>query len=199
MIITGCSSVPASPPPTPKPTRGPSFAAPPSAGLRVPPSTQEELVAKSSVVVIGTVSYDEPTTRNIHGRDPSDPSKPDPNFISVGSIYQVNVERYLKGSGGDTLPVVQLESIITNTGRGVNESRRREADFPLTKGTRYLLSLKSHAQAPDLWFGAAEPYRWVLSSGQAKVETPFEGARAMFPDTSEADLVTSVEAFVDGG
>jgi hypothetical protein len=156
-------------------------------------------VGKSSVVVIGTVSSDEPTKRNIHGENQRDPSKPDPNYISVGSMYQVNVERYLKGSGGDTLPVVQLESTITNTGRGVNESRTREADFPLTKGTRYLLFLTPHAQAPDLWYGTAEPYRWVLSSGQATVETLVESARTMFPDTSEADFVASVEAFVSGG
>ena len=149
--------------------------------------------------MIGTVSSDEPTTRNIHGRDPLDPSKPDPNYIAVGSIYQVNVERYLKGSGGDTLPVVQLENTITNIGGRVTESRMQEADFPLTKGTRYLLFLKPHGQAPDLWFGTAEPYRWILSSGQAKVETPSEGARTTFPDTDEAGLVASVEAIISGG
>jgi hypothetical protein len=167
--------------------------------LHVPPSTLEELAAKSSVVVIGTVSSDEPTTRNIHGRYPGDSSRPDPNYIGVGSIYQVDVERYLKGSGGDSLPVVQFESTITNHNGQMVENPRREADFPLTKGTRYLLFLEPQSEAPDLWFGTTEPYRWVLSSGQATVETLVESARAMFPDTSEVDFVASVEAFVDGG
>ncbi|MDP6716611.1 MAG: hypothetical protein QF368_18570, partial [SAR202 cluster bacterium] len=145
---------------------------------------------------IGTVSSDEPTIRNIHGRDPLDPSKPDPNFIAVGSIYEITVERYLKGDEGDSLPVVQLESRITNQRGQMIESRMPEADFPMKKGTRYLLFLRPHGQAPDLWFGHAQPSRWILSSGQARVETPSNFVRANFPDTDEVEFVARVEAAI---
>ncbi|MDP6455468.1 MAG: hypothetical protein QF898_19475 [SAR202 cluster bacterium] len=188
------------PQPTPTNPPTPSVRAAPSAGLPVPPVPLEELIAVSSVIAIGTVSSDEPTIRNIHGRDPLDSSKPDPNFIAVGSIYEITVERYLKGDEGDTLPVVQLESIITNVGGQVTESRRPEADFPMKKGNRYLLFLRPHGQAPDLLFGAARPSRWILSSGQARVETPSNFVRANYPDTTdEVEFVARVEAIVRGG
>ena len=78
-----------------------------------------KLVAHSTLIVIGTTSDAEPRVERIPGRLPSDPSKPDPNYTMIGNVYEVEVERYLKGSGDTTLPVIQsigYEAIIPGPG-----------------------------------------------------------------------------------
>ena len=167
--------------------------------LYVTSTSLEDLAARSSIIAIGAVGTGQPTIRQIQGRDPNNPSKPDPGFIGVGSVYQVAVERYLKGSGDNTLSVVQFESVIRDHRGQMKELRRREADFPLTQGTRYLLFLRPQAQAPDLLIGTAQPARFVLSSGLARVESPAEDMARLFPDSSEADLIARVGNIVNGG
>ena len=66
-----------------------------------------KLVAHSTLIVIGTTSDTEPREERVPGRLPSGPSKPDPNYTMIGNVYEVQVERYLKGSGDTTLPVIQ--------------------------------------------------------------------------------------------
>ena len=174
-----------------------------SAGINhasfVTSASLEDLTAKSSIIAIGTVRAGKPTIRHIQGGDPDNSSQPELGFVGVGSVYQVNVERYLKGNGDGTLPVVQFESIIADHQGQMIQVRTREADFPLNKGTRYLLFLRPQAQAPDLLIGTAEPSRFVLSSGLARVETPADGLEVLFPDSSESDLVARVENIVNGG
>ena len=60
-----------------------------------------KLVLNSTVIAIGTVPNDEPESIRVQDRS-------NPSVQSVGSGFTVQVERYLKGSGDDTIPIVQF-------------------------------------------------------------------------------------------
>ena len=66
-----------------------------------------KLVAHSTLIVIGETPPNDPREERIQGRDPNDPSRPDPNYATIGNVYDIRVERFLKGSGDETLSVVQ--------------------------------------------------------------------------------------------
>lgn len=159
----------------------------------------EGLVSQSSAVVIGTVISTTPTRLEIPGRLPSDPSQPDPNYTGVGQVYEVRVERSLRGTEATTIRVVQFESSIVSIGGQVREVESESARFPLTFGTRYMLFLTPQGQIPGLWLGTAQPFRFVLSDGIARAESPAGQIRSLFPDRPESVLVSEAERVIQGG
>lgn len=162
-------------------------------------SSVEDLVGRSSLVVIGTVASTGPERREIPGRLPSDPTQIDPNYTGVGQIYEIEVERYLKGTGGTTIRVVQFEGSIVSLGGQVREIQSESAGHPLTSATRYLLFLIPQGQVDDLWLGTAQPFRFALSSGLAKAESPEGGIPDLFPNRSESTLISEVETILTRG
>ena len=159
----------------------------------------EGLVSKSSVVVIGTVASSSPTRLEIPGRLPSDPSQPDPNYTGVAQVYEVMVERSLKGAEATTIRVAQFESSIVSIGGQVREVQSESASFPLTPRTRYMLFLTPQGQIPGLWLGTAQPFRFALSDGLARAESPDGQILGLFPIRSESALVSEVETVIQGG
>ena len=164
-----------------------------------------KLVAHSTLIVIGTTSNAEPREERIPGRLPSDPSKPDPNYTMIGNVYEVEVERYLKGSGDTTLPVIQsigYEAIIPgpgNTPGRLTQGRDTPPHLLLGKSSRYLLFLSEQGDdAPGLWMGAVHPYKFLMSDGRAKVESPVGTLDGAFPDRTEAEFVSLVESLITG-
>ena len=94
---------------------------------------------------------------------------------------------------------MQSEGSIVSTGGQIREAQWKSADYPLKTGTRYLLFLIPQGQVPDLWLGTAQPFRFALSDGLAKSESPDGRIEEMFPDRLESDLVSEVETVINGG
>ena len=146
-----------------------------------------KLVANSSVIVIGTVPNVEPDALRV--QDQSNAS-----VQAVGSGFNLHVERYLKGNGGDTIPVIQFTG-LDYTDRGqARQMRDENTNLLLGKGSRYLLFLKENETYPDYWSGPAHPYKFLLKDGRARVESPVGDLRGAFPDHSEAEFISSVES-----
>ena len=124
-----------------------------------------KLVANSTVIVIGTLPHNEPDTVRVQDQSAA-------NVQAVGSDFNVQVERYLKGSGSDTIPVVQFYG-LDYTDRGqARQARDTNANLLLGKGNRYLLFLKENSSLPGYWSGTVHPYKFLLKDGRAKVESP---------------------------
>ena len=106
----------------------------------------------------------------------------------------MQVERYLKGRGGDTIPVVQFYG-LDYTDQGVpRQARDTNEDLLLGKGDRYLLFLRENGSYPGYWIGTAHPYKFLLTGGQAKVESPVGDLDGAFPEQSESEFIDSVES-----
>ena len=161
--------------------------------------TVDELVSRSTVVAVGTITSGPPRRVEIPGKLPGDPSRPDPNYTGVARVYEVAVERYLKGSEDATIEVVQFEGSIVPLGGQVREVQWKSASYPLGAGNRYLLFLIPQGQVPNLWLGTAQPFRFVLSAGMAKAESPAEGILDAFPNKTESALISEVEAIISLG
>ena len=163
-----------------------------------------KLVAHSTVIVIGMTSDEDPREERIQGRDPNDPSMPDPNYATIGNVYDIRVERYLKGSGDETLSLVQptgYEAFVSgppNTPGTLTRGRDTTPNLLLQKSNRYLLFLRENEHAPGLWMGTVQPYRFVLSGGTASVESPVTSLDREFPDRTEMALVGFVESLIAG-
>ena len=163
-----------------------------------------KLVAHSTLIVIGTTSGAGPREERVPGRLPDDPSKPDPNYTMIGNIYEVEVERYLKGDGDPTLPVIQsigYDALVPgpgNTPGRLTRGRDTSPNLLLGKSSRYLLFLRDNNHAPGLWMGTAHPYKFLLSDGMAMVESPVGDLEGAFPDRAEAEIVGLVKSLADG-
>ena len=146
-----------------------------------------KLVANSTVIVIGTVPNNEPDSIRSQAHSTA-------NVQAVGSGYNVRVERYLKGSGNDTIPVVQFHGLdFTDRGQA-RQARDTNETLRLGKSSRYLLFLKENGSYPGYWSGPAHPYKFLLKDGRANVESPVGDLSGAFPDQSEADFISSIES-----
>ena len=146
-----------------------------------------KLVANSTVIVIGSVPNNDPDAIRIQDQAA-------PNVQVVGSGFNIQVERYLKGSGDDTIPIVQFYGLdYTDQGES-RQTRDTNEDLLLGKNSRYLLFLIENGSVPGYWMGTAHPYKFLLKGGQAKVESPVGDLRGAFPEQSESDFISAVEA-----
>ena len=130
-----------------------------------------KIVAHSTLIIIGTVAGTDPRAARIPGQLSGDPSRPDPNWTTVAYVHDILVERYLKGSGPGTVPLLLPwghEETVPGTGNepGILVQTSYSArHLHLDKGDRYLLFLTESGHAPGLWTGTAEPYRYLLAAG----------------------------------
>ena len=163
-----------------------------------------KLVAHSTLIVIGETPPNDPREERIQGRDPNDPSRPDPNYATIGNVYDIRVERFLKGSGDETLSVVQpigYEAFVPgppNTPGRITKGRDTTPNLLLQESSRYLLFLRENEHAPGLWMGTVQPYRFTLSGGTARVESPVTSLDTEFKDRTEVELVSLVESLITG-
>ncbi len=167
-------------------------------------NTLGDLVAESSLIVIGTTADAEPREERVPGRLPGDPSKPDPNYTMIGNVYEVAVERHLKGEGDTTLRIIQsigFDAIVPgppNMPDRLTQGRNASPGVRLGKGSRYLLLLKEFEDVPEYWTGTVEPYRFLLKDGRAQVESPVGNVGGEFGSRTEEELVSLVEALISG-
>ena len=163
-----------------------------------------KIVAHSTLVIIGTVADTDPSVERVHGRLSGDPSRPDPNWTTIAYVHDVLVERFLKGDGPDTVPVLVPwghEETVPGTGNAPGTLTQVSYSAPhlyMEKGGRYLLFLTESDHAPGLWTGTAEPYRYLLSEGRGRVRTPARSpVRPFYTRGSEQDLIDRVQAVID--
>ncbi|MDP9372001.1 MAG: hypothetical protein M3Q65_06030 [Chloroflexota bacterium] len=173
------------------------------AGSYITTTSLEDLVARSSIIVVARVSG---TGETINlARDPADPARPDPQYFSGGQVYHVAVQRYLKGEGADSLRVVQPEAFLVNPPATITpaELDRAKAEYqhiPMRAETPYLLFLRPLGGFPaDAQYltGTVHPWRFTVpQGGDARVESPWEGADRAFPIRPSAVLIGQVERLV---
>ena len=206
------AQVPVSPAPTPPVATGPPQRSPVSPQVFPMPMQVSYVTAKSlgalvsdsTLIVIGTTSDAEPREERVPGRLPGDPSKPDPNYTMIGNVYDIQVERYLKGEGGATLRVIQsigFDAFVPgppNTPGRLTQGRNDSIGVRLGKSSRYLLFLTEFKDVTGLWTGTVEPYRFLLVKGRAQVESPVGDLEGKFPSHSEDELVSLVESLIAG-
>lgn len=173
------------------------------AKYRVPKSLAD-LVARSEVIVIGSMS-DRGEIFNT-ARDQNDSTKEDPQRFHVGQMYHVRVDRYLKGGGEHRITVVQVEGWIDGptprTKENIEKARAQHRQHvPLRPDTRYLMFLVpggSRARFGQDYFAPPyQPWRFTVPpGGDAEPESPWHGAKGMFPPRPAAEFIAEVERLV---
>ena len=165
---------------------------------------RSKIVAHSTLILIGTAPEADPRVERIPGRLTGDPSRPDPNWTTIAYVHDVQVERYLKGRGPATIPVMQPtghENISPGSGATpglLNHVRYSAHNFYFERGGRYLLFLRESEHAPGLWMGTAEPYKYQLFEGRARARTPArDPGRAFYTRRGEEELLERVQDVVD--
>ena len=163
-----------------------------------------KIVAHSTLILIGTAPDADPRVERIRGRTHGDPSRPDPNWTTIVYVHDVQVERYLKGSGPATLPVMQPtghETISPGSGATpgfLNHVRYSAHNFYFERGSRYLLFLRKSEHLPGLWVGTAEPYKYHLFEGRARARTPAKDpGRTFYIKRGEEELLERVQELID--
>ena len=186
------------PPPTPAPTviqrLGRTFTDIDYATVNIlsgPSDALGKLVAHSTVIIIGTVPNNEPESLRVQDQSNA-------NVQSVANGLNIQVERYLKGSGGDTIPVIQFYGLDFMDRGQVRQVRDENEKLLFGKGKRYLLFLKDNESYPGYWSGTIHPYKFLLKEGRATAESPVGDLSGTFPEQSEADFMSSVESRIAG-
>ena len=163
-----------------------------------------KIVAHSTLILIGTAPDADPRVQRISGRILGDPSRPDPNWTTIAYVHDVQVERYLKGSGPATLPVMQAtghETVSPGSGATpgiLNHVRYSAHHYYLERGGRYLLFLSESDHAPGLWVGTAEPYKYQIFEGRARARTPArDPGRTFHTRRGEEELLERVQDVID--
>ena len=209
------TAIPTDTPTTPAPTASiptpdstqPETTSSPAASSHVVAGSLDELVEFSTHVVTGRYTN---RKTEIHIPNIGSDGEPDNSIVGIGTVYTIEVERYLKGDGPGEIQVVQIEQFRTQSpGEAARVSDLESARFPFERDGRYLLFLMPMPQGrvssmPDLFLGVAQPYRFKLKDGEARADGPLgdlfrglhEGTDARFPDTSEQSLVDQVQAII---
>lgn len=157
----------------------------------------DKLVVHSSLIVIGTVSANEPSVLRIQDQTPSDSSSSITNVQSVGNVYEVQVERYLKGgNGAESISVVQFIGLDYQDKGQTKQARSRDDDLLPVKSGRYLFFLTEQVDSEGYWMGTAQPYKFSLKNGKAKSESPLGDLGGAFPGRTEDELIGIVEEIV---
>ena len=147
--------------------------------------TPPELVARSELIVAGTVSGQGDLWNMARGSDPTTPSKTN---IVLAQNFTVHVDRTLKGAQtlDVTVAVAKAYGVV-----GVGQSDDPQW-LPPKVGVRYLWFLV-RIPGTDVYGQPGEPYRFVLTT-EARVESRWATASQQFPampSTSFMNLVTT--------
>lgn len=133
-----------------------------------PPLSMSEKTRESTIIVIGQVEKD---SRIINSaRDPNDINKPAVNILSLGQVYQLKIEKVLKGRGvGSTLFFVQHEGYLSKpqmsaepTRKDIRLARQNGDYYPFVPGRRYLLFLRPLRgfEKEQYFTGSFNPWRF---------------------------------------
>jgi hypothetical protein len=160
-------------------------------------NTISDLTKQSDLVLLGTVTKIEDQQFNT-ARNTRDPSLPATDLYIKGTIYNIQVEQYLKGAGDPEIHIFQSENISFPVINGVVSTVYVTDDFiPISVDARYVFFLKAadtypDSPYPDLYSGTAEPYRFRIENGVATAESPSRLARDQYPMEKESILLEEI-------
>jgi hypothetical protein len=163
--------------------------------------TINDLAKQSDLIVLGTVTKVEDQHFNT-ARNTRDPSQPATDLYIKGTIYNIQVEKNLKGNASSEIHILQSENItFPNTNGEVSTVYITDDFLPISVGARYIFFLKAaetypDSPYPDLFSGTAEPYRFRIDNGVAKAESPSQLAQDQYPMEKESTLLQEINAAV---
>jgi len=107
-------------------------------------ATMEDLLKHTDIVILGRPVGEKGIINT--AREVSDLTKTDPDMFSIGQVYEVEVIRYIKGEGANSLFVVQHQGTVFLNTQELSESaieaaRERENVIPLAINERYVMFL----------------------------------------------------------
>lgn len=140
----------------------------------------EKLTKESDIVVIG---YFNKLIENWNmARDPKETSKEDLNNYVKGSLYEFEVDDYLKSPGKEQQ---SIKVNITVSANRVTDERYIEPVI----GEKMILFLKKSPIA-DRYFGTMEPFRFTIDSniGMVKTNTKVKVVKDNFENKKEFKL-----------
>jgi hypothetical protein len=162
----------------------------------------EELAEQAEIVVIGSVVEKGEVINTV--RNPLDPTQPDPSLESVGQIYVIRVNQYIKGLDENNIRFVQSEGYLTEemaaAGQNLEDAREQSEQIPLSLNKEYLLFLRSASELDDgsLYVNVAQPSRFDVTNPLAIVpESPWAYAEQYFAPQPLADVLRLLEPNVD--
>lgn len=177
------------------------------AGSRSMPASLEDEVAKAQIIVISKVAGLGPIFNSAREGDSME-SGPNKIFYSLAQVYEIQVERYLKGTGPELIRTAQVEGQVRGsfapTAVNVKVARSKYQYVPMVVGNRYLFLLDEGDKVPELGSllvlgGATYPPRYLLTSdGNATIEE-IQGAallRQVLNPGTEHSLITRIEKAV---
>lgn len=126
-----------------------------------------ELVRAADLVVICTVRRLEAYEKDASGN---------PDLTAVDTVYTLDVEEYLKGSGASTL---EFRKTVAYESRLQEAAYVLESSKLLDEGVRYIMALRYSELG--VVTGAGEPFRFRLADGSAYPESTID-------ELQEADL-----------
>jgi hypothetical protein len=164
----------------------------------------EELVAKSTTIVIGQPINKAETFNG--ARAGLDNELIDPNNYGLVQTYNVAVERYLKGNGSDQVKIAQVEAfLITNgltpTTNQIEDAKANYGAVPLKSGQKYLFFLRPFQPVsafPGLLTGSINPWRIVLlDTGEITPEVAWsKQLESSLIGKSANNFITEVETVI---
>jgi hypothetical protein len=137
-------------------------------------TTFSELVDRADVIIIGKATAKKGVVNT--ARDLNDNTMPDSTFYSIGQIYEVQVDSYLKGNGPGLIYVIQNQGHISSAAQGISNDEIEQAQelsnhIPLTINEQYMMFLSSpdpdysYNDFPidDYYFGGGHPWRFEIT------------------------------------
>lgn len=150
-----------------------------------------ELVSAADVIILGQPTGSKGvvnTARNIN-----DISQPDAGIFSIGQVYQVQVERYLKGDGPQSISVIQNQGIFSLESLGltadevtaseIEQARRSFAVLPLTIGRQYIFFVS----AADFAYGEL-PKEGTFAAGGLPWRFHVASPDCVYTEDTEAEI-----------
>ena len=139
------------------------------------------------MIILGTINDSIPREESLPTVNPSQ--------RSLVRVYDVSVERYLKGEGEEVLSVIQYDGIeyIDPLDGKAKQSRYPSSEILPKRGEQYVLFLDEHEHATELWQLPARPYKFRVWFGRIAVESPVGDVAEAFPQIPVEEFISRIE------
>jgi hypothetical protein len=162
-----------------------------------------EISSKSNAIVIGQpVAIKEVVNTAL---DNGNPAKPDPDLYSIGQIYEVRVDSYLKGDGGKIIFVIQSQGVlVTKSGpptiEEIGKAQNQHDHIPLGLNKKYVMFLRSSRRVyegypnDDVFFGVGHPWLFDLSDPECiRPEDSLVSIYRYYPPQPLSELIKKID------
>jgi hypothetical protein len=168
-------------------------------------TTLSEIVDRSDVIVIARATAIKGIVNT--ARDPNDHTMPDPIYFSIGQIYVVRVDSYIKGDGSKLIYVIQNEGFIpsesqVSTSDDIEQAQKLSDSAPLIIGRQYIMFLSFHDPEysyddfpiNEFLFAKGHPWRFEITNTECV--QPEDGITELyiyFPAQSLEEFIQLIE------